>query len=684
MAPQRRRHLLLLLLLAAAAYVPSLEGDFLLWDDAEFVQGNPLVRPLDGETIRAIFDPARIGAVEGIYIPLTDLSLALDRTLSDGVPRIHHITNLALHVLATLLLYFCFLRLPLSAWGAFVAAAVFALHPVHVESVAWLSCRKDVLSMAFFAGALLCGMEAALVDRRRAAWAAGATLLFACAVLAKPTTVVLPVLLLIWASSRGRTRASLAAALPLLLAAAGGVALQVWMGRNHGVVRGEVVSGLGGRLLEMARVFPRYLWNLAFPTALSARYDWSSFGKGFDGPTIGALEICVAYILATFVAVRRAPRLCLALLWVLVALAPVAQIVPTGLYMADKYLHLPSIGFCLLVALWVEEGKPARVWASAVLLGILGALTYVRCDAWHDTRRLMTDAMAQSPGSVDVDHYLGRAFLAAGDLDRAERALHRAVDDAPGFYGTYFTLAMLELGRHRPEAAEADLARCLALHPRDDQAMYILHTLRIDQERDAEAEALLRSAIGIAPLKGRYAAALVQFLRNRGRREEALAAAVEAHDRGVRSPDLALEEGITCILLRRLDDAEQAFREGIEANPFIPELHYNLAYLLIERKAYGEAREHVLAGLHPAPLDPRLREQLGLIDFREGRFADAIGELRQALNVNPRQTNARVLLARSYEGAGQRENALATWKKLLEQAPDHAEAKLRIEALEKK
>ena len=182
----RRLHLFLLVALAAVSYLPALDGAFLLWDDQEFVEHNPLVRPLDGQSLRDIFTPARIGAVEGIYIPLTDLSLALDRTLFGAGPRGFHATNIVLHVLATILLYSCFLRVPLSPWGAFVAAAVFAVHPIHVESIAWLSCRKDVLSMAFFAGACLLAMDAALGEGRRAPRAALAALLFACAVLAKP------------------------------------------------------------------------------------------------------------------------------------------------------------------------------------------------------------------------------------------------------------------------------------------------------------------------------------------------------------------------------------------------------------------------------------------------------------------------------------------------------------------
>lgn len=691
MDSRRRLHLFLLVALAAVTYLPALDGAFLLWDDQEFVEHNPLVRPLDGQSVRDIFTPARIGAVEGIYIPLTDLSLALDRTLFGPGPRGFHATNIALHVLATVLLYFCFLRVPLSSWGAFVAAAVFAVHPIHVESVAWLSCRKDVLSMAFFAGACLLAMDAALVEGRRAPRAALAALLFACAVLAKPTTVVLPALVLIWAATRGRARASMPAVVPLALLALGGVALQVWMGRQHGVVRGEVFSGLDHRLLQMARVFPRYLLNLVFPTGLSARYDWSGFGSGFDAATKAALASCGAFAAMTFLSVRSAPRLCLGLAWVFVALLPVAQIVPTGLYMADKYMHIPSIGASLLFGLAVGEFTTARAWVLGLLLATFGALTWARCEEWRDTRTLLADAMARSPRSVDANYYLARAYKDAGEIDRAVRALRRTQAIDPGYFGTYYTLGKIELERGNPDGAESLFQQCLLIQHKYHPGFFDLSVVRTLQHRDAEAEDLLRTAIQYAPQRVEYRVRLVEILRaralgkeGRAAAEAALAAADAARDAGARSPDLSLQRGCTLLELGRPAEAEVAFREGIAMDGARIELRGNLAKVLIDRKSFGEAREHVLAGLAAMPQNAMLRFQLGLVDFRQGRFEDAVAAVTQALASDPRSMPARLLLARSYDSLRDAPKALAAWKGVLELAPDHVEGLKRVGELEKR
>lgn len=684
MDDRRRLRLLLLAALAATTYLPALDGAFLLWDDKEFVEHNPLVRPLDGQAVRDIFAPSRIGAVEGIYIPLTDLSLALDRTLLGPGPRGFHATNIALHVLATLLLYLCFLRVPLSPWGAFVAAAVFAVHPIHVESVAWVSCRKDVLSMALFAGAFLLAMDAAIEADRRGLRAALSALLFACAILAKPTAVVLPLLLLLWASTRHVVRASLIALAPLVLVAAAGVALQVWMGRQHGVVRGEVLTGIDDRMLLMARVFPRYLWNLAFPTALSARYDWESFGHGFDPATISALASCGAYAMMTLLAARATPRLFLGLAWIVVALLPVAQVVPTGLYMADKYMHLPSVGACLLFALAVGERTAARAWIVGLLMAVFGALTWARCEEWKDTRTLLADAVSRSPRSVDAHHYLGRAYKEEGALDRAERALLRARTVDPSFYGSYYMLGRIALERGEVNDAERLFQQCLLIHHKFHPGYFDLSVVRSLQRRDAEAEDLLRTAIQLAPLVATYRERLVGMLRSQGRKEEALAAAEAAKEAGARSADLSFQHGNALFELGRPQDAEDAFREGIEIDGSHPELRGNLAKLLIDRRAYGEARAHILAGLAVVPGNALLRFQLGLVEFRQNRFEDAAAALTQAVAADPQLLLARVLLARSYDALQQPERALQAWKAVLALAADHAEARQRVEALEKR
>lgn len=684
MDQRRRMHAFLLLTLAATAYLPALDGEFLLWDDKEFVEYNPLVRPLDGPAVRDIFDPDRIGAVEGIYIPLTDLSLALDRTLFGAGPRGVHAVNVILHVLSTFLLYLCFLRVPLSAWGAFVAAAVFAVHPIHVESVAWAACRKDVLSMAFFAGALLLAMDAALAAERRAARAASAAVLLACAVLSKPTTVTLPVLFLLWAASRGRVREALPALVPLFLVAAGGVALQIWMGQRFGVVRGEVFTAIDDRALRMVRVFPRYLLNLVLPTGLSARYDWNSFGRGFDAATILALSSCGAFAVVTLLAARSAPRLFLGLAWIPVALLPVAQIVPTGLYMADKYMHIPSIGACLLFALAIGELTSARAWVTGVLLATFGALTWARCEEWRDTRSLLSDAMARAPWNGDPHIYVGKAWLAAGQLDRAERAFRRAQVIEPQFAGVCHELGRVELARGRLDRAESLFQQCLRMDHLYHPASYDLSVVRTRQRRDDEAEDLLRTAIRHAPHQVAYRVRLVEILRARGRPDHAVAAAKDAARAGVRSADLSLGYGIALLELGRPEQAEAVFREGLEIDGTRIELRSNLAKLLIDRKAFEEARTHILQGLAAAPRDARLRYQLGLVDFRQNRFEDAVAALTQAIAAEPGFVLARVLLARCYDALQQPDRALEAWKAVIAVAADNAEAKQRIEALEKR
>jgi len=412
-----------------AAYAPGLSGGLLRWDDDRLAYENPLVGPpYLANTVRMF------GTIQNeAWQPLHIASYQIDHALWGLHPFGSHLFNLALYALGAGLLLVFLRRLGAPAAAAAAGVLLFALHPSHVESVVWVSGRKDVLSLVFVALALLLYARSARPFDRRHFGAAGC---FVLAALTKTTVLFLPLWLPLldrWAL-RLSWRTALRRAAPL--AAVAGVlgALVTWIWHAEGLTR---TLGEGGSRFALApKVLLHYAATLVWPADLSPLYPIDRTGA-FDGRSAAGLLLLVALLALAWTARRAVPPVALGVALFLLGLLPVSNLIPMTFQVNDRYLLLPSFGLAL--AVWGYAGAlEGRAVPRRALLGIVvaaavagGAVSFDYSFAWRSDEALWTRAVEAQPGAYYAWMKLGETRRDAGRFEEADAAYARAVELEP-------------------------------------------------------------------------------------------------------------------------------------------------------------------------------------------------------------------------------------------------------------
>ncbi len=419
---------LILSAVVAAAYSPALSGGMLRWDDDRIVARNPLIGPPYLANTARMFTTIQNEA----YQPLHTASYQIDHILFGLDPAGCHAINLVLYVAAACVFFYLALVLGADRRVALAGTLLFALHPVHVESVAWITGRKDVQSLFFVAVALvLHARSKRILDGRHVA----SMLVFALAALTKTTTLILPLWLVIldrllpgrpWRETlwRAAAPAGIAAGLGILV-------LCIWQG--SGLTRD--VPGLASRAALVFRTIAHYALSLAWPARLSPVYEIER-DAAFDGPALLGLAILATTVAAAVWLARRS-RTAAAGIWLgLAALLPVSNVVPLWFQVNDRYLLLPTLGILFLVVGLdgIAGSRRARtaVFAATLALGCAaGAASFVQSFAWRSDRALWERATTARPGAYYAFMKLGETYRDLGLFDEADRAYARAIELEP-------------------------------------------------------------------------------------------------------------------------------------------------------------------------------------------------------------------------------------------------------------
>jgi len=484
---------------------PALGHQFLDWDDALNLVDNPEFRGLGWRNLRWMFTTT----LAGHWIPVTWLSFGLDHRLWGMNPLGYHLTNVLLHTAAAVVFYLVGLRLLRAATGAgegalrlgaLAAALVFAIHPLRVESVAWATERRDVLSGLWFLLAILLYLKAAGPDGApRRWWLAGSLVCYGLAAMSKAIVMTLPVVLIVldvyplgrlptrWRELTARaTRSVWAEKIPY---AAVGLATAVIA--NHAVrAYGDMIASLPleNRVAVALYGLAFYVWKTAIPVLISPMYQMSSHLDPWDGRMLASAAGVIA-LSAVLVWLRRRWPAGLAV-WIcyVVLVAPVSGIIQSGPQLvAARYSYLSCLGLALLVggavcrlAPLAAVRGPSRRWARsglAVVVGgtvALGALSWRQTWIWRDSETLWSYAVSMEPASPLAHGNLAFAYLSQGRLPEAEREIRIAVRLAPEWELGQQNLAVVLARQGRfAEAGEAraQLGYLLMKHGKYDAAV---------------------------------------------------------------------------------------------------------------------------------------------------------------------------------------------------------------------
>lgn len=506
----RTQSLAIYLTLAALVWVifgRTLRHNFVNYDDQNYVYQNPAITGgLKWQALRYAF--THIHAQN--WHPLTTLSHMLDCQLFGLAPAGHHFTNVLLHSGAVLLLFAALRSLTGAAWRSAVVAAIFAVHPLRVESVAWIAERKDVLSGVFFMLTLL--SYASYVREPSLRRYALVFVAYACGLLSKPMLVTMPFVLLLldyWPLQRfiGKhvpgSRIVWLEKIPLLLLAIGSV-IATLLAQHEYIGVGEDLP-LSARLTNAATSYVIYIGQMFWPTGLIPFYPHRE-----TRIPVSEIAASIALLLAVsgvVIASRKSrPYLAVGWFWYLGMLVPVIGIVQVGWQAhADRYTYLPQIGLCIGIV-WLTSELATRLNLSRIILGsaavsvvsALSAAAFVQTGYWRDSETLWRRTLAITPDNDVAQNNLGTQLLEAGKNDRAAELFTAALHLRPGNVPARVNLARIMLARGDTAAAAAELRHVLDLESYTEAAS-LLGQLLVQQGDLSGALASWNAALATDP-----------------------------------------------------------------------------------------------------------------------------------------------------------------------------------------
>jgi hypothetical protein len=549
-----RRSWIVVALVAVLPFAQTLPNPPVL-DDGWAVVENPLVQGglrNAGRIFQSSYNYGGPGTTAGLFRPVTTLTYAVNYAIHGRAPLGYHLVNLLLHVVASLLVLSLARRLAEATmpdrapWVALVAGLLFAVHPVHVEAVAPIVGRKELLSTVFALGALLTAFSGRGAARSLGRLAA-AIALGALGVLANEGSAVMPLLYGIVAVAvpgaaglvdhpgfeDGKARRALLRA--VLVSLALGLSVVPYFalrGLPAGVpVEAQWLAGVPRSTVTYttSRILAEYVRMLAFPSFLGTDFAYAARVAlvPAPGPVLWAsLLVWVPLVVGALVFLRRWPLPSAGILWTFGALLPVLHLFPIGVLMAERLTYLPSAGFCLAAGAVIGSVRrtPAVVAGVAALVLLLGVRSGVRAADWRSDLALWESEIEKAPRDVVVNNNLAVAYSARGEYAKAVPVLETAIRIAPGYWRAHVNLGIAEQGLGNMGKARLAYLGAVRMAPGLSAPLYFYARFQAADGDLVGAVASLEAARRIAPEEARLSTMLGQNLAKLGRVAEARAA----------------------------------------------------------------------------------------------------------------------------------------------------------------
>ena len=667
MSIPRLKMLVILFLIAStvAVYWQIKDHEFVSLDDHEYLLENSKVHT--GVTLQGI-RWAFTTTYAGNWHPLTWVSHMWDCQLYGLHPRGHHLTSLALHLANVLLLFLLLARITRALWPSAVVAALFALHPLHVESVAWVSERKDVLSTLFWLStmwAYVWYVEGPGLGRYLLI-----LLSFALGLMAKPMLVTLPFALLLldyWPLGRfslasgavrgqGEAATSRQVALGLvweklpLLALAAVSALVTLYAQQAALAPLEAITPLS-RIANALVAYVSYLGKMLWPLRLAAFYPHPGPAlPGWQAAASGLLLLGLSYLAVR--AGRKHPYLPVGWFWYLGTLFPVIGIVQVGdQALADRYTYIPLIGIFIILA-WGATDLTAR-WlhrrvvlalGAAVALSACLVLTWFQVGYWHDTGVLFEHAKNVTADNYMADRSLIATYAHQGRFEEAVALFRQAIKIKPDSEHLYNNVGMAYSSQGKFEEATAMFQKALELKPNFAEAFNNLGKVLGNQGKLDAALAMFQKALELKPNFVEAYNNLGKAYANQGRIEEAAAMFQKAIQ--IR-PDFAPSYsnlGIDYANRGEIEEAMAMFQKAIQVNPNFVEAYNNLGVAYASQGRIEEATAMFQKAIRVNPSFAPAYKNLGVSYANQGKVAEALAVLQKSIQINPGDAETQKIL----------------------------------------
>lgn len=539
----------------AAAFPPSLFNNFVLWDDPYYVLDNLLLKNFSLKNTAVIFTRA----FQGCYCPLTILSYVPEYKLFHLNPFPYHLTNYLLHIGITILVFYFIRLISSSHKAAFIVALFFGIHPLHVESVAWIAERKDLLCAIFYMAALLVYIR--FIKEKRPLDYVICFLAALLALLAKPMAVTIPFALLLldfFFLSRIDIKSVIDKTPFFIISAIFGI-INIHFQTLAGAMK---FSGdLGVKTYFFAKTIPFYLYKMLLPVNLSILYPYHNVRQVHLQALPYYFVALFLLVVFTVLAFRFSKRVTFGILFFLITISPVLKIIPAGdTFAADRYMYLPSIGLLYIFAVYCENllnsrmakkeaVRNAMIFVFAVAAAWFSLLTWQRCLIWKDTESLFAHVMKRYPNEPSPYNNLGVFYEQKGDLDKAMK---------------YFKMAAA-----------------------------------IDPQNQSAADNIERADLLIRGRKTPAPPAALPAAMTAGTPSEATAAAVPAA--GIEEARTLNALGVEKGKAGRLDEAIALFNKALEFEPDYADTYNNLGFAYYKKGELDRAEEYFKKALDIDP-----------------------------------------------------------------------------------
>jgi len=657
-----------LALIVITAFIPTLDNGFVEWDDHKNFLGNPFFRGLGAAQVKWAWSTFWLGA----YQPLGWLLFEAQYVFWKLDPRGYHLASLVLHAANAVILYILAVTLLIrcrtnsclkSPWtcalGAGLATALFAVHPLRVEAVAWASCQPYLPCALFSMLAVLAYLRAFPMDSSpRWGWLVGSFVLFVAALLSKAVAVSLPAVLLIldvyplrrFRDGPGRWF--------------GSAARKVWWEKVPFVMVSLVFMGLAIAAKPRSR-FPIerygasagiaqacygiwfYILKTVLPLDLNACYPSPREISWLASPFLLSILGTLGMSAGSFLRRRRWPGLLAAWLSYLVILAPNSGIIRISDQLAaDRYSYLAMLGWVILAAaclcrLW-QTSSWARPGAIGIITLCLGALlgllpmTWNQCRTWRDSGTLWTHALNHGAGNNWPAHNnLGLVLYGQGKIEEAAAHYTEALRLNPGYADAHNNLGVFLCRQGNYEAAAAQYAEALRLDPGHPDARSNLGLELFRQGKYEAAEARFAEVLRLDPGHAKAHYNLGSVLDSQGKLEEAATHYAEALRLNPGHADARNNLGLELFRQGEYEAAAARFAEALRLDPGHAKAHYNLGSVLDSQGKLEAAATHYAEALRLNPGHADAHNNLGVVLFRQGKYEAAAAQYTEALRLNP-------------------------------------------------
>ena len=471
---------LLLVLITWALYASSLNNELTTWDDKNYVIENTFIRSTKSDSLKMLFKPGveTGGYIMGNYHPLTIVSYALEYDKHGLAPRPYHVTNLIFHIFNTLLVYLFILLLSRKKFVAFITALLFAVHPMHVESVAWVAERKDVMFTFFFLAALCVYVKYIRIPKGGAAWIVLALLLFVLSLLSKAMAVTLPVVMLLvdYYERRKFDLKLVLEKVPFFILALIFGLIAVQAQKSAGAVGDYETYTLPERLVLSCYATGMYLFKAILPVKLTCFYNYPTDEFGKLERYIYFFPLIIAGLAFLVWWSSRYTRLVIfGAGFFIVTIALVLQVLPVGgAIIAERYTYIPYIGLFFMFAMWVAnimDRQPAHK-LKPVLLGVCGVISVgffigakARTKIWKDSIVLWTDAISKDDRTPAAFNGRGDGYNMMKKYDLAIADFQKALSLQEKYKEAHYNLGLAYYYKGLHQQAIKEYTRAIEIDP---------------------------------------------------------------------------------------------------------------------------------------------------------------------------------------------------------------------------